>query len=87
LLWYVGAQRFDPEEDAVDPRELMKSVRCVARYPETNRWNRNGWMTWQGLGMLLAAALPFGWVLPVARPARVRVSARPQLILRVRRRF
>jgi hypothetical protein len=88
LLPYADAPRFDPEEDAVNPREPMKSVRCVAWYPEANRWNRNGRMTWEGLGMLLAAiALRFGWVLPVARPVPVRVAERPHPhYLRVRRR-
>jgi len=71
----------------VNAREPMNSVRCVARYPEADRWSRHGWMTWQGLGMLLAAlVLPFGWVLPVARLAPVRVSARPHPYLLVRRR-
>jgi lauroyl/myristoyl acyltransferase len=41
-------------------------------------WGSKRWATWQNLGMLLVVAvLPFGWLLPAARLARVAVRRRP----------
>ena len=41
-------------------------------------WGSKRWATWQNLGMLLVVAVvPFGWVLPAARLARVVVRRRP----------
>ncbi len=40
-------------------------------------WGGNRWTTWGGLGLLAATVLlPFGWILPIARLARLWATAR-----------
>jgi len=52
--------------------------RCVDDQSRYIRWEWKRWTTtWRGLGFLLAIlVLPFGWLLPIAHIARVRVAAR-----------
>lgn len=48
---------------------------CVSDDSRQARWGWKRWATWSGLG-LLVVVVPFGWLLPVAHLARVRVTAR-----------
>ena len=67
----------------MDPLKPVMSGTHAARNPEENRRGFHNWGTWQGLGLLLAAVLlPFGWILPIARLAHVRATARRRPDLR-----
>jgi len=61
----------------VDQRSPVRSAACSGGHSGQIRWGWKRWTTWGNLGLLLAAVvLPFGWLLPAAKLARVRVSAR-----------
>jgi len=60
----------------VDQRSSVRPAACSGVQSRQIRWGWKRWTTWGNLGLLLAAiVLPFGWLLPAAKLARVRVSA------------
>jgi hypothetical protein len=57
-------------------RSVVPVAEILRRLRRDHRGDR-GWATWRNLGLLLSVlVLPFGWLLPVAELARVRVAAR-----------
>jgi lauroyl/myristoyl acyltransferase len=70
----------------VERRESAISGSREAGRADSNGDAANYWTTWAGLGMLAAAVfLPFGWILPIARLAHARVTARRRSVDAMRR--
>jgi len=64
-------------EGQVDQLESVISTMVAANGTPCGRREWNCWNRWKGAALLIAAlVLPFGWIVPVAELARVRVASR-----------